>query len=1049
MRRVLLLGILAISLFSACGGGGSGIESGFDEVILLGVVEDGPLSGARVFLRDIATGETARYCGASGVGRCETVTDEDGRFSLRVSSLALEHPLELFTNGGFDRRTGVDFAGMPMRAPLELFRHRLDQIRVTPLTSVLSGRLKTGALSELAAEEIAVELGLPLGSDLGAPIGEASALLRSALVLTAMAIELAEGGDSDPFSSLGARMNGAFPLLIDHEGRPDPETLFEWGFDEKAIARLVTLEQELREGEGSLCERFRKALLSAALFRTVELMLGEDDGIDLEHPFLRPNLSLLAEKILIAAGDTPLPVRGIPPGRIARYALFTYNLTSFEALSADPELFSQTIQSLQSDERIAELAALRTRYAVSVPLLDHEMPGADNQRRIDYFYNSDASPFYQAERLLAYVFDDQIRDPLLVQIASGKADVGLIADALTIIETQVHLSEFKARGYRGVGDALVRYGRKSEALEVLRQAEHFAIRFTQNKGSNLTTADAQFLQGVGSSLRKAGDGAGAQRMSAYLESFLPHLDTPALYGRVIVGTWQLADEYIAAGEEGSALPLVLSMEDLAAQTPPNVFSWGRTYRARVLYLLETAKRFATLGLDEDVVGVWERVRQIRAADGMENLTEGDTWGYIPDFVELLYQIGRREEALTLAGQIPESHSARGKAIKLIATIEAIDGNLPAALSIIEAHFTDPIDKIEALTYFALNKSSEYIALALIRREALETAREALDIAAALPDEIQTATERARYQQVIQRGYVKIADLYHLVGDDASAFEMLVKAEVVAATMLGLQNEVDSLIDILIGYHQIGEEHIADQLLFDAAEALAGAQDVSAFDLANLYHRLLGTSLDIGRSEATAQILPKYLAVVRTIFDPWTIYSGNERDRQLRRQVEHLIRAARYSRQIHHRIGARDLLLEASQLARLISVEKDRVALFVGPLPGGAESVVSGLAIAGFFDEALAMAEQRDEYGRLTLTVPGRNQGLLAIARVYAQRDDFPGTKVASIDFDGDGRPYFFHPLASPEEIVASGLVLDDDSDGDGIPDIFDRRPLFADPHAWP
>jgi hypothetical protein len=74
----------------------------------------------------------------------------------------------------------------------------------------------------------------------------------------------------------------------------------------------------------------------------------------------------------------------------------------------------------------------------------------------------------------------------------------------------------------------------------------------------------------------------------------------------------------------------------------------------------------------------------------------------------------------------------------------------------------------------------------------------------------------------------------------------------------------------------------------------------------------------------------------------------------------------------------------------------------------------------------------------------RYAALESIAEYYAQKDDFPGTWVASVDTDKDGEPDFFNPLATAADISASGLVLDDDSDGDGIPDTRDARPLYKD-----
>ncbi|MCD8492585.1 MAG: hypothetical protein LRY51_12215 [Geovibrio sp.] len=78
------------------------------------------------------------------------------------------------------------------------------------------------------------------------------------------------------------------------------------------------------------------------------------------------------------------------------------------------------------------------------------------------------------------------------------------------------------------------------------------------------------------------------------------------------------------------------------------------------------------------------------------------------------------------------------------------------------------------------------------------------------------------------------------------------------------------------------------------------------------------------------------------------------------------------------------------------------------------------------------------------TAADRNDSILDIAGTVTLATDFPYSSIAFVDTDKDGKPDFFLPSASPAEIAASGLELDDDSDGDGKPDTSDATPFYAD-----
>jgi hypothetical protein len=70
----------------------------------------------------------------------------------------------------------------------------------------------------------------------------------------------------------------------------------------------------------------------------------------------------------------------------------------------------------------------------------------------------------------------------------------------------------------------------------------------------------------------------------------------------------------------------------------------------------------------------------------------------------------------------------------------------------------------------------------------------------------------------------------------------------------------------------------------------------------------------------------------------------------------------------------------------------------------------------------------------------RYDRLAKAADGLAARDLFPGTDLATFDFDLDGRPDFFNASAQPEPGTDPPLTLDDDIDGDGITDDVDPTP---------
>lgn len=308
---------------------------------------------------------------------------------------------------------------------------------------------------------------------------------------------------------------------------------------------------------------------------------------------------------------------------------------------------------------------------------------------------------------------------------------------------------------------------------------------------------------------------------------------------------------------------------------------------------------------------------------------------------------------------------------------------------------------------------------------------ALDRAASLIPALNypPSEEGNRFTYVVQRGYCKVADLYRQVGDAKQAQDLLLEAEKVPFDYLS--NQLDSLIAIQTIYRDLGMIERADDLLLEAARrAEEGKATLTGTTGAQKVRAVIMNSMEMQERQLMARLLPVFAEVIGTMPTPGP-------------QVEDYLRAAKWSIFLNDATATRwlgktgreyahDLLVLAKASAERITDEKSRISKYNSP---EFDSILGGLAAAGYVKEAESLAR-----AYFLTMLNQRNVGFQSIGKALAARDDFPNFDSASIDTDGDARPDFFHPFLSADP----ALERDDDSDGDGIPDIEDRRPFFHD-----
>jgi hypothetical protein len=1002
-----------------------------------GVVEDGPIAGARISLRDSAGTYYPLY-DALAHGNYEVKTDRSGTFSLEVKAGIEFSHLTVVAVGGIDRDTGIDFNGLEMRSPLGLFPGDMTAIVVSPLTTLAAELHDQGFTFEEAEQRLRVWLALSADANLTARPATHLDLQRRTLLLTKIVHEL---DTPQPFRVISRELVRSNTALLEEDGSCNQGLLSALGLDELERARVSRLQNLLLAPPVTSKEAalffFKREELIKIFAANFQQMLSLPAPLDAQQQFnYQRNLEILAEKTLFAAGSEVFLFVEPIPSRLFRYLLSTYKLTTPERLTLDATAFSAVLSykendtrvALENDPWIAMLARSSSPNSVDSPLLATELPGDDNQRRLAYFYGSDLSPHFQAEQLLGRVFDDAVNDSVFLKIIEGKANAGLIDETRMIIATQIMQPEPQGNAYRALADALIKFHQFEAARRELDFARDLYRQVLASKGqASANATDVGNLLQTAASYRKAGDLLNAQRLLDDVAALAQILVSDAIiYGKLISGIKNVVDAYIAAGDLDAAAPLVQAMHHYSSLTP----SYLGNYKLRIYNWSESAKRYADLGNQAMVVQISNEIKALRAADGLKNLTGAATWVYIPSLVESLYRVGETQTAYALANTIPSGSTNQIAAFKLVAVYEAVQGHLQSAFTITDnpAFFPAGEDKLALLTYFAANRKNPGIALALLNAGRYADARLALVKAEEVLAGMTASPNLAR----IRYGYVKVAELYAELGDIAKAAALLQSAETAVIDDI---YSVAVQVDIALGYHNLNQTSTALSLLA-AAQAQADSNPTrfradttpnlsQAEAAALLYEACIKAYEKIGDRERVA-------TTVMNSFLPWAqeiATTGTVNDLLAGKEVDILLRGALYLERAGYHSEALLVVVAARASSDQIAVTATRLGKYLG--------IIAAYATMREYDQALTLA--------LSLTYASeRNKALQALANAYIDRNDFPLSPVASIDSDADGQPDFFHPLASFNAIAASGLFLDSDSDGDGIPDIRDIRPLFAD-----
>lgn len=950
------------------------------------------------------------------------LTNEQGQVILELSESHRNQPLVFKVQGGFQPETGHDFSGITLE-----FEQPAEATVSLDLLSYFDGTGEAETSSSDSKWQRSYFLASLLHTLKGTdnPVEELKQLLETS-------------------SSLETAITSLMAEHFDHEER--------W----HQLSNLLELAKLKEASQADIKAKHLKLGLAQYLEERLHT-----SRLTAEQ---KSNLLQLSQQLLSSNNQ-----RGLLPEtpallNLAR-ALASQDILTLDALAEE---------AYQVDLKNLDIQALAANRLLDPrqPLAAAELLGMDEQKRRRYFLNSSLSPYNQLDAWTQDVLDDELQNEVQRRIAMGLASGGLVEEALQLVNTRIYRPSQQAQALRRVGNLAGQQGQKEKALEILDRAlEIHTEDLKESKGIlNLDPDDASFYQTLFGNFLALEEQERADAALATVNEFIESREGQpydTAWGRIMTGTWRIAE---AAVEEAEASGLKAATVEQARlsidlfkrftdQSGPMLDNDGNP-RDRICHSVQTmnvvryTNFYADLELDSQAeagIEEFERLAQVPCnyiSHGANLRTIAEAYTRLGlaeryrDFVEnqLNFTVddnesrreGNKENALAAIALAEEVEKIRANPTTEVIT-EAIAVIAPESVSL--------NNRLEQMTYLGQNKNTPYLALSLIRADQPEAARQVLDAAWELATSEDYLNEYATDPlRLVHWGCSKVAELYQEIDDLPTAQSKMQSCKQAAESQLNQQTTNQqslTLMHLARGFHRL---QLLDESLQQADQHQLLAETRSeAKDRINNLQTSAELFTQVDREDRAEEALNKAQIEINRL--PTTT------DDELKNKISSLNVQARG----HHAI-----IQQVRQLPRVTQLDPTEIQL----LERQASRILSRIQAGVELTQQLANATDRASYSHDLqdyLIRAGHLQEAGDLARQHSQEavriaalkraarevgnlDAFPGTQIARYDFDGDGRPDFFSPLSTAEEIQNSGLVLDDDIDGDGVLDTQDTRP---------
>ncbi len=1050
MKKISAMVILLAAVAAGCSSGSSsGGSSAVPLMTITGKVSDPAVEGAKVELID-SNKNIYGKCGVNGNSLCNVWSKSDGSFVITLPLGSDISNFSLKSTGGTDTAYGTEIT-VSYTADINNYAGNYSNIILSPISSLYTNLLLSNT-HDNAITILSSYFGLDKNVVLLDPESNGD-LLKISYIINQIASNI---GSDDAFSKIAALIKSTSQFTTDIDNM---------------LASLFTSNSQLQV---SLKEMYQN--VSSIQSQDVYTVLSSIQNLEKVRMFKNAyvnifdgisgqasaealaNIELLYNQL---NNKVVIPTSQFQIEQIVRFVasqtvLTSKKLNDYANFNVDAASFQSILTAFINDAAlIADIKTLasETVYAVTVPL-DSPLGLSDNQKRVDYYFNSTQDVGYQARLITKRVTSDTIIDEIYKDITSTYAKYGLAEKAKKLAD--VNIADNMARINAVISIARYASGYNlTLAKTYIAEAKQLLDTLKGSGWSDISNDVVDTYVSLVRAYRYAGMVSEANTLKDEIINLIKNSSSlndslkQTRYLRIVSHFGNAADDsmipsLISQGNLELAYSMLQEYKLLIDNTPWNTVN--DTYKNNqgmyYVFYLKFASDIVVKDssyktkLQSDFATVYNTVKSLIQDNG--GIAFLKRTGVAGDAIISAYKFSGETFANEILALITETDKAYPYTIGSLVLEKAKSNGFNTAKIYYEtkypmdseyARLTETngyVDTIKNIVEYAQDNSNTVLAKEAVDYLANQT-NKAVDYLVANKKTLSklvhfaVASSNPQGKFVSFYGFNAVADMYIALGYNSEALSVLDKAN----TYIGSLNpSIDKYIGYILMSYMAQRAGSADKAIqyynnAVAVELTSGtAQNISDLNI----HKASDTlSLNIANKETLYQ---NYL----TKAEEQVPLMDSSSDTNKNKQVSQYTYIANVYYDIANITGMKNILVKAENHAKTIGAAATKLTAM--------KNIAKKYASYEMIDEGFILAERNYT----------SSADIFAIAQEMAASvldSTSIDSDIAFVDTDRDGKPDFFLPNATPEQITASGLTLDDDIDGDGIKDDTDLLPYVA------